>query len=65
LDVRTVARMVIDSNALQSEELRAFSKNNFAVITDYLAMEAYKGNTMASIFRSMEILTQFPHQAII
>jgi hypothetical protein len=61
-------RLVIDSNALQRDELRTFlakSKNNFAVINDYLAMEAYKGNTIASIFRSMEILTQFPHQAII
>jgi hypothetical protein len=64
----SMARLVIDSNALQSDALRAFlarSKNNFAVINDYLAMEAYKGNTMASIFRSMEILTLFPHQAII
>jgi hypothetical protein len=66
--LQSMPRLIIDSNALQSEELRAFlarSKNNFAVINDYLAMEAYKGNTMASIFRSMAILTQFPHQAII
>jgi hypothetical protein len=63
-----VARTVIDSNALQSQELQAHlasSKDNFAVINDYLAMEAYKGNTMVSIFRSMKILTQFPHQVII
>jgi hypothetical protein len=65
---KRMARLVIDSNGLQSDALRFFlarQKNNFAVINDYLAMEAYKGNTMASIFRSMEILTQFPHQAII
>jgi hypothetical protein len=63
-----VARLVIDSNALQSDELEEFlarSKGNFAVVNDYLAMEAYKGNTMASIFRSMKILTRFPHQVIV
>lgn len=61
-------KLVIDSNKLQSEDLRKFlasSKSNFAVLTDYAAMEAYKGNTLASIFKSMAILTDFPEQVIV
>jgi hypothetical protein len=64
----TPTRKVVDSNALQSPTLRAYlsrSTNNFAVITDYAAMEAYKGNTLVSIFRSMAILAEFPRQVII
>jgi hypothetical protein len=60
--------MIIDSNALQSQELRIYlakSKANMAVLNDYAAMEAYKGDTLNSIFRSMEILAQFPEQVIV
>jgi hypothetical protein len=56
-------KIVIDSNKLQSDDLREFlarSKSNIAVLTDYAAMEAYKGNTLASIFKSMAILADFP-----
>jgi hypothetical protein len=61
-------RKVIDSNALQSPRLRAYlskSPNNLAILTDYAAMEAYKGNTLVSIFRSMETLGDFPKQVIV
>lgn len=61
-------RLVVDSNRLQSDELRNFlsrSTNNVAVLTDYAAMEAYKGDTLASIFRSMEVLADFPTQVIV
>jgi hypothetical protein len=61
-------RMVVDSNALQSPQLQDYlskSTNNFAVLTDYAAMEAYKGNTLASIFRSMALLADFPRQVIV
>lgn len=61
-------RTVIDSNALQTPELRAYlarSSANFAVLNDYAAMEAYKGDTLVSIFRSMDILTNFPRQVIV
>jgi hypothetical protein len=64
----TAVRQVVDSNTLQSPILRAYlskSPNNFAVLTDYAAMEAYKGHTLASIFSSMEILANFPRQVII
>lgn len=61
-------KKVIDSNQLQSENLRSFlakSKSNRAVLTDYAAMEAYKGDTLSSIFRSMEVLCEFPDQVIV
>ena len=61
-------RMVIDSNYLQASGLREYfakSPNNFAVVTDYASMEAYKGDTLASIYRSMQILAQFPRQVIV
>lgn len=61
-------RKVIDSNYLQSEALRGYlakSRNNLAVLTDYAAMEAFKGDTLISIYRSMEILAEFPQQVIV
>lgn len=61
-------KLVIDSNRLQSDELRAFlakSQSNLAVLTDYSAMEAYQGDTLASIFKSMAILSEFPRQVIV
>jgi hypothetical protein len=60
--------MVVDSNALQSPQLRDYlseSANNFAVLTDYAAIEAHKGNTLVSIFRSMALLADFPRQVIV
>lgn len=61
-------KLVVDSNRLQSDELRAFlsqSTKNIAVLTDYAAMEAYKGDTLISIFRSMSVLADFPKQVIV
>jgi hypothetical protein len=59
---------VVDSNQLQSECLRSYlagSNANFAVLTDYAAMEAYKGDTLVSIYKSMEIVAEFPTQVIV
>ncbi len=61
-------RLIIDSNQLQSEALRAYlakSKSNFAVLTDYASMEAYKGDTLVSIYKSMATLCDFPTQVIV
>ncbi len=61
-------RKVIDSNQLQSEDLRSYlykSDQNFAVLTDYVAMEAYRGDTLSSIFKSMEVISERPKQVII
>src|ERR1700730_4626216 len=61
-------RMVVDSNYLQKEKLRSYlaaSTDNYAVLTDYAAMEAYKGDTLTSIFHSMAIVADYPKQVII
>lgn len=61
-------RMVVDSNFLQRPELREYlaqSRQNYTVLTDYAAMEAYKGDTLASIYQSMEILAHYPQQVIV
>lgn len=60
--------LVIDSNQLQSPKLRAFlaaSLKNRAVLPDFAAMEAYKGDTLSSIFKSMAIVCEFPGQVIV
>lgn len=61
-------RKVVDSNFLQDPRLRAYltkSSSNIAVLTDYAAMEAHKGDTFASIYKSMSILVDFPAQVIV
>ncbi len=61
-------KMIVDSNYLQSEELRDYlnlSKDNYVILTDYVAMEAYKGDTPVTIFESMKILAGYPNQIII
>lgn len=61
-------RLVIDSNQMQSEQLRKFlsaSTNNQAVLTDFAAMEAYKGDTLNSIFKSMAIVSEYPGQVLV
>jgi hypothetical protein len=63
-----MARLVIDSNFLQSDGLRAYlakSPANYAVMTDYAAMEAYKADTLDMLYRSMAVLGEFPRQVII
>lgn len=63
-----LVRMLIDSNALQSDMFRDYlarSANNFAVLNDYLSMESYKGNTLVSIERSMQVLCLYPRQVIV
>jgi hypothetical protein len=61
-------RYVIDSNQLQTEQLRTFlakSSRNIAVLPDFVAMEAYKGEPLKTIFKSMSVLSGFPHQVLI
>jgi hypothetical protein len=61
-------RKVVHSNFLQSEELRAYlskSRLHYVVLTDYAFMEAYKADTLAILYRSMEILSQYPKQVIV
>ena len=59
---------VVDTNCLQSEALRAYlsaSTHNYAVLTNYAAMEAYKGDALKSIYSSMDILARHPEQVIV
>lgn len=61
-------KFVVDSNFLRDKKLRQYlskGKSHYAVLTDYAAMEAYKGDTLASIFKSMRILAEFPKQVIV
>jgi len=61
-------RKVVDSNFLQSESLRAYlsaSPGNYAVIPDFVAMEAYKGQTLSWIHDRMSVLADYPTQAIV
>lgn len=61
-------RTVIDSSALQCAALRRFlarSRRNFAVLTDYAFMEAYKADRLDMLYRSMEILSNYPEQVIV
>lgn len=59
---------MIDSNQLQTEQLREFlqkSPSNIAVLPDFAAMEAYKGDPLKTIFKSMSVLSDFPKQVVI
>lgn len=61
-------RMVVDSNYLQHDNLRTFlrqSTYNSVVLTDYAWMEAYKGDTLVSICKSMQILCDYPSQVVL
>ena len=61
-------KLVIDSNQLQTLEFREFlarSPKNLAVLPDFAAMEAYKGDSLKSIFKSMAVLADFPEQVIV
>ncbi len=61
-------KKVVDSNYLQASELEEYltkASSNCVVLTDYAAMEAYKGNTLKSIFKSMHILCKHSQQVYI
>ena len=61
-------RKIVDSNMLQSNALREYlcrSGENYVVLTDYVAMEAYKGDHPSAIHERMEILAMRPRQVIV
>ena len=61
-------RMVIDSNVLKDDVLREYlvkSRKNIALVTDYIMIEALKGDTLNKIFGLMKILSEFPKQIIV
>jgi len=61
-------RKIVDSNYLQNIKLASYlssSSSNYIVLTDYVAMESYKGDTLNSIYKSMSILSSYPKQVIV
>lgn len=60
-------RKIIDSNQIASEALESFlssSPANQAVLTDYVAMEAYQ-SAGQGVFRSFGVLGKYPRQVLI
>lgn len=58
-------RVVIDSNALRTDELRGWltaSQSHLAIITDYAWMEIYKGDERTALLESLKVLRDFPQQ---
>jgi hypothetical protein len=65
--MRRATKKVIDANYLQDDRLAQWlsQSNNYSVLTDYGAMEAYKGDTLFSIYKSMTILSRYPDQVLV
>ncbi|SNR88024.1 hypothetical protein SAMN04488503_1685 [Humidesulfovibrio mexicanus] len=61
-------RKVVDSNMLTSPALRHFfqgSHNNYVLISEYAAMEAYCCDSITGIYKSMKIISEFPKQVLV
>jgi hypothetical protein len=61
-------RVVIDTNQLESRELLSFltmSQNNRAVLTDFVAMEAYQPDADHNVLSNMAVLSAFPKRVIV
>jgi hypothetical protein len=61
-------KKVVDANALRSPELLTYlqaSSQNKIVLTDYLSMESFKGNSEINIRKSLEVIRGFSKQVIV
>lgn len=61
-------KKVIDANYFQDPSLEAYlkaDKSNYVIFPDYACMEAYKGNALKNISKSLIIVSQFPNQVIV
>lgn len=60
-------RMVVDTNYLTSPKLRDYlsEPSNFAVLSDYVFIEALQGDSPTSILKTMTILAEHPKQVIV
>jgi hypothetical protein len=59
---------IVDRNYLQSPNLRdylAASRRNRVVLTDYAAMEAFKGDALQNIATATEVVREFPKQVVV
>ncbi len=60
-------RVVIDTNQLQSEQLRIFLSadvRNLAVLPEHTIIEIFKPGTLDAVYASFEVLSDFPNQII-
>jgi len=61
-------KKVIDANFFQDPDLEDYlklDKGNIVVFSDYACMEAYKGNALKNISKSLEIVSKFPEQVLV
>lgn len=61
-------RMVVDTNYLGTEELRAYlsgSRKSVAVLTDQVEMEMVKARTPEGFLKSTEVLAPFARQVVL
>ena len=61
-------KKIIDANYFQEPALEIYlksDKRNKVVYCDYACMEAYKGNALKNIYKSIEIVSRYPKQVII
>ncbi len=61
-------KKVIDANYFQNpalEEYLSTNETNKVVFTETACMEAYKGNALKNIYRSIEIVSRYPQQVIV
>src|SRR5258706_668608 len=63
-----MTKKIIDANFFQDPALEAYlsaDPQNIAVFTDFACMEAYKGNALVSIQKSIEIVARYPDQVVV
>lgn len=61
-------KKIIDANFFQATALEYYlssSGEHFVVLNEYASIEAYKGNAIKSISKSMETVSRFPNQVIV
>src|SRR5438105_12681588 len=61
-------RKVVDSGMLQSPVLHRYlsaSASNYAVLPDFVSIEAYKIGSIDRILERWEVISQFPKQVIV
>jgi hypothetical protein len=63
-----MTKKVLDANFFQDSGLEAYlnaDPQNFVVFTDFACMEAYKGNALVNIQKSLEIVARYPAQVVV
>jgi hypothetical protein len=63
-----MARMVVDTNYLQSEALRDYleeTRNNVAVITPYVEIEMFKGDAPVNVLESTALIAEHPKKVVL